>query len=60
LQSSFSEEMSSQKTDLLNWAEEILTAVYPFQDNSTALFHNYVDQTDTFLDTAGSMLIACK
>lgn len=59
-QSDFSSQFSSQKSDLVNWSAELLSAVYPLQDNSTALFHNYVDQNDSFLDTAGSMLIACE
>lgn len=57
-QSTFSLQMSSQKQDLLIWTREILDAAYPFLDSSHALFHNHVNDTSTFLDSAGSAFIA--
>jgi len=52
--------MIPQKNDLVNWANELLDALIPFFDDNSDLFHNYVDQKNTFSDGSGSMLIAGK
>lgn len=59
-QSPFSNNMIPQKNDLVNWANELLDALIPFFDDNSDLFHNYVDQKNTFSDGSGSMLIAGK
>ncbi|CAO1630166.1 unnamed protein product [Sympodiomycopsis kandeliae] len=57
-QSPFSDAMQDQKTDLVNWINEILDAAYPFLDSSLNLFHNYLNDSSTFTDAAGSAMIA--
>ncbi|EPQ31971.1 uncharacterized protein PFL1_00169 [Pseudozyma flocculosa PF-1] len=56
-QSAASNRMTSQKTDLVNWIGEVLDAAYPFLDEQSLLFHNYLNQTDSFLDSAGTALM---
>ncbi|PWN54327.1 hypothetical protein IE53DRAFT_383104 [Violaceomyces palustris] len=51
-------DFSSEKADLVSWINEILDAAYPFLDRDTSLFHNYINETSTFLDPAGSAMIA--
>ncbi|KDN39322.1 hypothetical protein K437DRAFT_12587 [Tilletiaria anomala UBC 951] len=58
-QSSHSSAMLQQKADLFNWTSQLLDAAYPLQDHSTGLFHNSMNDTRTFRDAAGSMLLAC-
>jgi len=55
--SHFSEKMKSQTQDLTNWASEIISAFYSYQD-STHLNHNFVDDNSTFLEASGSVLMA--
>ncbi|KAF8337494.1 Six-hairpin glycosidase-like protein [Cantharellus anzutake] len=56
--SQFSGEMQSQREDLTSWAEEIFDAFYPYQDSSTSLSRNYVDDNTSFLEASGSVLMA--
>lgn len=57
-QSPFSDQMQSEKTDLVNWTNEILEAAYPLVDPTTNLFHNYLNDSTSFTDAAGSAMIA--
>ncbi|EST04812.1 AMP-dependent synthetase/ligase [Kalmanozyma brasiliensis GHG001] len=57
-QSQASGSMTSQKTDLINWMQEILDASWPLLDERALLFHNYMNDTSTFYDSAGTALIA--
>lgn len=50
--------MTNLKSDLVAWTAEILDSAYPFLDANTALFHNYINDTSTFLDASGSAAIA--
>lgn len=59
-QSPFSDQMVQQKTDLANWTNEILDAAYPFLDQGSGLFHNYINATTEFNDASGSAIIACE
>ncbi|KIK55319.1 hypothetical protein GYMLUDRAFT_175753 [Collybiopsis luxurians FD-317 M1] len=56
--SPFSSSMSSQQDDLSNWVFEIQSAMYPHLDSDSSLFHNYADDTSTFLDAASTALLA--
>ncbi|CAD6913435.1 unnamed protein product [Tilletia controversa] len=57
-QSPYANEMASQITDLTTWTREILEAAFPLADSNTGLFHNYANDSNTFLDSAGSSLLA--
>ncbi|KIS69676.1 uncharacterized protein UMAG_02207 [Mycosarcoma maydis] len=57
-QSQASSQMTQQKTDLVNWMQEILDASWPLLDERALLFHNYMNDTRTFYDSAGTALIA--
>ncbi|CBQ72768.1 conserved hypothetical protein [Sporisorium reilianum SRZ2] len=52
-----SQQMTQQKTDLVNWMQETLDAAWPLLDERALLFHNYMNDTSTFYDTAGTALI---
>ncbi|KAF5390489.1 hypothetical protein D9757_005183 [Collybiopsis confluens] len=56
--SSFSSSMSSEQDDLSSWIFEIQSGMYPHIDSSSSLFHNYADNTATFLDAASTALLA--
>lgn len=56
-QSQASLQMMQQKNDLVNWMQEILDAAWPLLDDRALLFHNYMNDTSTFYDTAGTALI---
>ena len=56
-QSQASSQMTRQKTDLVHWMQEILDAAWPLLDERALLFHNYMNDTSTFFDTAGTALI---
>ncbi|CDU25963.1 uncharacterized protein SPSC_06134, partial [Sporisorium scitamineum] len=56
-QSQASQQMTQQKTDLVNWMQEILDAAWPLLDERALLFHNYMNDTSTFYDSAGTALI---
>ena len=56
-QSEASSAMSQQKEDLLAWVNEVLDAAYPLLDEDSMLFHNYMNDTNTFLDSAGTALL---
>lgn len=56
-QSTASSQMVQQKKDLVNWMQEILDAAYPLLDQQELLFHNYMNDTSTFHDSAGTALI---
>ncbi|SPC67560.1 uncharacterized protein UHOD_03632 [Ustilago sp. UG-2017b] len=57
-QSQASMQMMQQKNDIVNWMQEILDAAWPLLDERALLFHNYMNDTSTFYDTAGTALIA--
>lgn len=56
-QSQFNEAMQSQKSDLLSWTEEIIKAASGMTSKA-GLVYNYMDNSSTFEDTAGSALLA--
>lgn len=60
IQSSHADAMEQQRKDLSNWTRDVLTAAYKVVDRETGLWHNYMNETSTFLDASGSMLLACE
>jgi len=56
-QSSFSWQMQSQKDNLTQWIDEILTGVWSHQQSNGTLL-NYVDQPGSFADSASTALLA--
>ncbi len=56
-QSQFNDAMQSQKSDLQSWTEEIITAASGMTSKD-GLVHNYMDNSSTFEDTAGSAMLA--
>lgn len=59
-QSQSSLQMMSQKNDLISWMNEILDAAYPLLNQQALLFNNYMNDSTTFFDTAGTALIAAS
>ncbi|KAH9991633.1 glycosyl hydrolase family 88-domain-containing protein [Russula compacta] len=57
MRSSFSSQMQSQQTDLVKWVDEILTGVWRYQQSNGTLL-NYVDQSNSFADSASTALLA--
>ncbi len=57
-QSSHSDEMLQQKADLYSWTGSILDAAYGYADPNNGLVRNHMNDTSSFQDAAGSMLIA--
>jgi hypothetical protein len=57
--SRFNHVFRSEQRDLAHWAQEIHTAVYPYQ-RPDALFMNWVDQPDSFVDGASAALLAAS
>lgn len=57
LRSPFSDQMAAQRADLQTWTDEILSAASE-RKAKDGLVHNYIDNTTTFEDTAGSTLLA--
>ncbi|KAH9027246.1 Six-hairpin glycosidase [Lactarius pseudohatsudake] len=55
--SRFASEMQSQQNDLVQWIDEILTGVWYYQQSNGTLL-NYVDQPDSFADSASTALLA--
>ncbi|KAN0140218.1 Six-hairpin glycosidase-like protein [Lactarius tabidus] len=55
--SNFSSVMQSQQDDLAQWVDEILTGVWYYQQSNGTLL-NYVDQPDSFADSASTALLA--
>ncbi|KAH9059347.1 Six-hairpin glycosidase, partial [Lactarius vividus] len=55
--SRFASEMQSQQDDLAQWIDEILTGVWYYQQSNGTLL-NYVDQPDSFADSASTALLA--
>jgi len=55
--SSFSSQMQSQKNNLTQWIDEILTGVWRYQQSNGTLL-NYVDQPYSFADSAATALLA--
>ncbi|PWN40718.1 hypothetical protein IE81DRAFT_206091 [Ceraceosorus guamensis] len=51
-------DLTTEKEDIAEWAKEIMDASYSFADPSTGLIRNYANETDEFLDAAGSALLA--
>ncbi|UZJ52254.1 hypothetical protein CBS101457_001574 [Exobasidium rhododendri] len=54
-QSEFANDMQSQVNDLITWTQDILDGCYKYAD---PLIRNYVNDTTTFYDAAGSSLVA--
>lgn len=54
----FATEMSSQVADLKAWVKEVLDGFFPGVRASDGLLPNYLNQTDTFGDCAGSAALA--
>lgn len=57
LHSPYSDQMASQRSDLQVWTEEIIDAAKS-RKAKDGLVHNYIDNSSTFEDTAGSTLLA--
>lgn len=55
--SRFEPAMRSQQDDLAQWVDEILTGVWQYQQSNGTLL-NYVDQPDSFADSASTALLA--
>ncbi|KAH7886788.1 Six-hairpin glycosidase-like protein [Phlebopus sp. FC_14] len=55
--SQYANSMKGQQTDLANWVREIHSGMYRHLDAS-GLFHNYADNTSTFLDASSTALLA--
>lgn len=49
-----------QRHDLGLWANEIQDGMYVHQDPSTGLFHDYADNTSSFLEASSSVLMAAS
>ncbi|KAF8837158.1 hypothetical protein BDN67DRAFT_957060 [Paxillus ammoniavirescens] len=56
-QSQYANSFKSQQEDLANWVQEIHHGIYPYLDSS-GLFHNYADNSTTFLDASSTALLA--
>ncbi|KAG8215875.1 Six-hairpin glycosidase-like protein [Butyriboletus roseoflavus] len=54
--SQFEDSLQQQQEDLANWIQEIHGAMYPHLDSS-GLFHNYADNSSTFLDASSTALL---
>lgn len=50
--------MLSQVNDLYSWTDQLLGAAFGYADKSTGLLHNHINDSSTFLDTAGSALLS--
>ncbi|KAJ9103744.1 hypothetical protein QFC21_002204 [Naganishia friedmannii] len=57
IKSPYSDAMASQRADLQTWSDEIITAAKS-RTAKDGLVRNYIDNTSTFEDTAGSTLLA--
>lgn len=57
-QSPWTDKMKDQYHQLLDWAEDIVSATYFFVDRGTGLMRNVVDNPKTFYDGSGSALMA--
>ncbi|KAF9220660.1 hypothetical protein BS17DRAFT_713741 [Gyrodon lividus] len=55
--SQYANSFKSQQGDLANWVREIHGGMYPHLDSS-GLFHNYADDSTTFLDASSTALLA--
>ncbi|KAE8236126.1 hypothetical protein A4X13_0g9257, partial [Tilletia indica] len=56
--SSLSNPTKSNIVDLLHWTSDLLTAAHATFDSDASLWHNYVDDSSTFLDVSGSLALA--
>lgn len=59
IKSPFSDQMASQRADLQAWSDEIITAAKA-RTAKDGLVRNYIDNSSTFEDTAGSTLLAAS
>ncbi|KAJ9120031.1 hypothetical protein QFC22_002928 [Naganishia vaughanmartiniae] len=59
IKSPYSDQMASQRADLQAWSDEIITAAKSHKAKD-GLVRNYIDNTSTFEDTAGSTLLAAS
>lgn len=57
VRSNFASQMQSQQNDLAQWVDEILTGVWQYQQANGTLL-NYVDQPNSFADSASTALLA--
>ncbi|GHJ83778.1 hypothetical protein NliqN6_0180 [Naganishia liquefaciens] len=57
MRSPYNDQMASQRSDLQAWTEEIIEAAKS-RKAKDGLVHNYIDNSSTFEDTAGSTLLA--
>lgn len=57
-QSPWMDKMKDQYNQLLDWAEDIVSATYFYVDRGTGLMRNVVDNPKTFYDGSGSALMA--
>jgi hypothetical protein len=58
--SEYSNELRKEQRDLIFWVKEIQDAMFRRLDDTSSLFHNYASETDTFLDAAGTALLAAS
>ncbi|KAE8217562.1 hypothetical protein CF319_g8374 [Tilletia indica] len=56
--SSLSDSTKSNIVDLLKWTSDLLAATHATFDSEASLWHNYVDDSSTFLDVSGSLAVA--
>ncbi|KZT00107.1 Six-hairpin glycosidase [Laetiporus sulphureus 93-53] len=56
--SDFADDMQDEMDDLKSWIEEIHDGMYKHFNWNTALFHNYANNTSTFLDASSTALLA--
>ncbi|KAH0835728.1 Six-hairpin glycosidase-like protein [Lanmaoa asiatica] len=55
--SQYADSLKQQQEDLASWVQEIHDGMYPSLDSS-GLFHNYADNSSTFLDASSTALLA--
>ena len=56
--SPWADKMQAQHDQLVQWADDIITAAYQFVDPGTGLLLNAIDDPSTFLDGSGSALLS--
>jgi len=56
--SSFSGDFTKERANLTSWVKEIHGAFYGYQNTTSGLTPNYIDQSSTFEDASGSTLMA--
>ncbi|PCH34530.1 hypothetical protein WOLCODRAFT_133503 [Wolfiporia cocos MD-104 SS10] len=56
--SQYESDMSNEINDLKNWVAEIHNGMYSYLDQDSYLFHNYANDSSTFLDASSTALLA--